>query len=109
VIEAISANLLVRMGERWITPPLTECGVAGTVRRQLLERGPALGIRVAEDAFDLDELRSADAIYLTNALLGIRPVARIDDRELPAPVRDEKLEILHRSCFTFSGELSCKE
>jgi branched-subunit amino acid aminotransferase/4-amino-4-deoxychorismate lyase len=30
-------------------------------------------------------LRAADEIFLTNSLIGIRPLAAVDDRRLPGP------------------------
>lgn len=106
-IEGISSNLLVRIGDDWVTPPIVDCGVMGTVRRQIIERGRACGIEVTETPLDLAALQDADAVYLTNALLGIRPLARITDRELPVQTRGEALERLHASCFTYSGEIRC--
>ncbi len=109
VVEGISANLFARIGNTFVTPRIVDCGVAGTVRHQILERGRACGIEVAETQLDLEALQHADAVYVTNALLGIRPLARIDDRELPIQRRSAELERLHASCFTYSGEVRCND
>ena len=103
VVEAIAANLLVRLDGRWLTPPIRDCGVDGTVRRHLLEAGPAVGLTVEEAPLQPETLRRAEALYLTSALLGIRPVARLDDHRYPDPERPPPLERLHRACFTFEG------
>lgn len=109
VVEGISANLFALIGNTLVTPPIVNCGVAGTVRRQVLERGRACGIEVAETPLDLPALRQANAVYLTNSLLGIRPLARIDDRALPVQRRSTALDKLHNSCFTFAGEVGCND
>jgi branched-subunit amino acid aminotransferase/4-amino-4-deoxychorismate lyase len=52
---------------RWHTPPV-ECGLlAGVYRRHLLET-----IGVQEQALHLEDLRQADAVYLSNAVRGLR-------------------------------------
>lgn len=109
VVEGISANLFARIGNTFVTPPIIDCGVAGTVRRQVLERGRACGIEVAEARLDLAALRQAEAVYLTNALWGIRPLARIEDWALPIQQRNEALDRLHAACFTYSGEVGCDD
>ena len=38
VIEAITSNIFVRIGDCWLTPTLTRCGVAGVMRRLVIER-----------------------------------------------------------------------
>jgi len=55
---------------RWFTPPAS-CGLLpGVYRRYLLETRPDIAQRV----LTLDDLRSADAVYLCNAVRGLRRV-----------------------------------
>ena len=66
--ESAIANVFLVKDGRWFTPPI-ECGLlAGTQRRRLLESRPDIEERVllARD------LRGADAIYLANAVRGLR-------------------------------------
>ncbi len=66
---AISNVFLVKDG-RWFTPPI-ECGLlAGVYRRHLLETRTEIEQRV----LSLEDLRQADAIYLCNAVRGLRRV-----------------------------------
>ncbi|MEL7060552.1 MAG: chorismate-binding protein [Acidobacteriota bacterium] len=63
--EATRANLVVRRGNAWITPPIA-CGLlAGTYREELLDRGV-----LCEDIVRRDELQHADAVFLVNSLRG---------------------------------------
>jgi para-aminobenzoate synthetase/4-amino-4-deoxychorismate lyase len=58
------------MGGRCFTPPV-ECGLlAGVFRRHLLETRPDIGERV----LSIDDLRKADAVYVSNAVRGLRRV-----------------------------------
>jgi para-aminobenzoate synthetase/4-amino-4-deoxychorismate lyase len=70
VTEGAISNVFVEKDGRWFTPPV-ECGLlAGVYRRHLLETRPEIEERV----LFLDDLRTADAIYLANAVRGLRRV-----------------------------------
>jgi para-aminobenzoate synthetase/4-amino-4-deoxychorismate lyase len=70
VTEGAISNVFVVKNGRWFTPPV-ECGLlAGVYRRHLLESRREIEERVLL----LDDLRSADAIYLCNAVRGLRRV-----------------------------------
>lgn len=72
---ATSANLLAYCGGRWLTPPVERCGVAGVLRGWLLAQ------RLVEEAeLRMDELESADALALCNAVRGILPVSLLGAR-----------------------------
>jgi len=70
VTEGAISNVFVEKAGAWFTPPV-ECGLlAGVYRRHLLESRPEIKERV----LSFDDLRSADAIYLCNAVRGLRRV-----------------------------------
>lgn len=71
VAEASAANLFARIDGHWLTPPIADGALPGTMRAALLKAWGA-GERSLMPA-DLDR---ADEMVLTTAL-GIRPVARI--------------------------------
>lgn len=77
---AAAANLFWIVGGRLFTPALA-CGVlAGTVRAQVLARAAALGVEACEVRAGPEALAAAEAVFLTNALIGLRPVAQVDGR-----------------------------
>jgi para-aminobenzoate synthetase/4-amino-4-deoxychorismate lyase len=70
VTEGAISNVFVEKDGRWLTPPV-ECGLlAGVYRRHLLETLPS----VEERILHTEELRRADAVYLCNAVRGLRRV-----------------------------------
>jgi para-aminobenzoate synthetase/4-amino-4-deoxychorismate lyase len=70
VTEGAISNLFIEKDGRWFTPPV-ECGLlAGVYRRHLLETRP----EIEEQVIYLEDLRHADAIYLANAVRGLRRV-----------------------------------
>src|SRR5690606_34706124 len=79
VVSAIAANLFVRSGDRWLTPPVDRCGVAGTCRAALLAALPAREATLARE-----DVERADAVFLCNAVRGILPVARLGAHAWPA-------------------------
>ncbi|MFC3068282.1 aminotransferase class IV [Phenylobacterium soli] len=77
---AAAANLFWIRGERLFTPALG-CGVLpGIVRGRLIAAAAELGIAVEEAAFGPADLAAAEAIFLTNSLIGLRPVAELDGK-----------------------------
>lgn len=75
---ATSANLLVLRDGRWTTPSVDSCGVAGVLRGGLLEAG-----LVEVEVLSMDDVESAEALALCNAVRGILPVRALDAREWP--------------------------
>ena len=72
ICEGARSNIFIERGGKLLTPPLA-CGLLpGVMRRQLVESGGAV-----ECILSRDDLLSAPAIYMTNALRGlIRVVLR---------------------------------
>lgn len=78
LIEAISHNIFIRIGDRWLTPALDRCGVAGVMRRFLMETlFPAAGLEVEETCIPLRLVPEAGEIFICNAVSGLLPVAEI--------------------------------
>jgi para-aminobenzoate synthetase/4-amino-4-deoxychorismate lyase len=68
--EGAISNIFVEKGGLLLTPPV-ECGLlAGVYRRHLLETRRDVQERVLHE----DDLRSAEAVYLANAVRGLRRV-----------------------------------
>lgn len=69
------ANLFYFRAGRCYTPPLSDGGVAGVMRRHLLATMPDAGFPVEERTVTIRDLLDADEVFLTNAIRGIRWVA----------------------------------
>ncbi len=80
IIEGTMTNIfLVRDGVLH-TPDLTHCGVAGIMRSVALERAESLGIGQRTGPVTVAQLEQADEIFLTNSLIGLWPVRRLENR-----------------------------
>jgi para-aminobenzoate synthetase/4-amino-4-deoxychorismate lyase len=70
VIESTTANVFALFDDLLVTPPLTAAGLPGVMREHVLATRPG----AVEARIHVDELRRADAVYLTNAVRGWMPV-----------------------------------
>lgn len=77
VIEGTMSNLFIMSQGQLLTPDLSECGVAGITRENIVEHGTVLGIEIIIKRMTVDELLQADEIFLCNSVIGIWPVKQI--------------------------------
>ena len=80
LIEGTATNLFLVLEGRIVTPNLDRCGVAGVMRRVLIEERPGVDARVEIRDVALAEIDAAEECFLTNAVIGVWPVARVLDR-----------------------------
>jgi branched-chain amino acid aminotransferase len=78
LVEGARSNLLVSLDGGIFTPPLADGCLPGTVRRRLLEAGT-----IAERPLRPEYLERARGILLTNSLVDVLPVGRLDGRKIP--------------------------
>lgn len=78
VVGGTSCNLFAVFGAELVTPTLLRSGIKGVMRRAVLEAATTLGIRCAERDLKLAHIASADELFMTNALIGVWPVALLE-------------------------------
>jgi branched-chain amino acid aminotransferase len=79
ICEASSSNLFMVQKGVLFTPALSQGCVAGTKRRELLQKLPELGFQVEETIITKEMVFEMEEIFLTNAIRGIRPVICINN------------------------------
>jgi 4-amino-4-deoxychorismate lyase len=77
VMGGTMSNVFARIAGQLVTPSVDRCGVAGVVRATVLTLAESLGMDCLQRELALEELLEAEEIFLTNALIGIWPVARL--------------------------------
>jgi branched-subunit amino acid aminotransferase/4-amino-4-deoxychorismate lyase len=87
VLEALGANVFVIEGDRLSTPPTDQC-LAGVTRGRVLELASQAGIATSEEQLELTRVLAADHVFLTNAVRGLRAVARIDGTRVGGSASD---------------------
>ena len=81
LLEGATTNIFAVIEGRVLTPPADGRILPGVVRGQVLR---SLGNRAAEKLISLEQLHGADEVFVTNALLGVMPVARVDEQAYDA-------------------------
>ncbi len=80
VVEGTMTNLYARFGMCLRTPPLEACGVAGVMRARLPALAESHGLRWEVAPLMPSDIERADALLLSNSLIGLWPVARLAAR-----------------------------
>lgn len=81
ICDATIANIAWIKNGTIFTPPLSEGGVGGVMRKYLLQHCESItGIRMMEQAGTVANLEDADELFLTNAISGIRWVAQCGNK-----------------------------
>ncbi|GAB4507780.1 MAG: aminodeoxychorismate lyase [Sulfuricaulis sp.] len=83
VIEGTMTNVFVVSRGVLLTPDLAHSGVEGVMRGLVLERAGVLSIDCRVSGLTRENILSADEVFLTNSLIGVWPVRRVESREYP--------------------------
>ncbi|MBN9229798.1 MAG: hypothetical protein BGO90_11605 [Legionella sp. 40-6] len=81
--ETSCANLFVIHQNKILTPPIADGLVSGIIRKILLTQSRDINLMCMEQSITLETLMQAEAVFVTNALQGIRCVQALDDINWP--------------------------
>ncbi len=91
VICGVMSNLFIWHRNRLLTPRLDQCGVAGVTRGRLMRLASEQGLDVEETSLNMQTVLEADEVMLTNSVMGLRRVARLESKIWPDPVISPRL------------------
>ena len=101
VVEALQGNIFMLLGNKLITPPVSEGCLNGVMRKQILGLAKKIEhIEILEDVISPFDLQKADELFITNVIKGIQPVTKYRKKEFTtklANVLVEKLNEVVRS------------
>jgi 4-amino-4-deoxychorismate lyase len=80
VISATQGNLFLVHDGGLGTPDLSHAGILGVMRELVIESAGNLGIPVRIGEISLEGMRQADALFVTNSIMGLCPVATLEGR-----------------------------
>lgn len=80
VCDSTIANIFLVKGEKIYTPSVKEGGVAGVMRNKIIQELKATAWRVTETEISMEDLMSADELFLSNSIYNIRWVKNIGDK-----------------------------
>jgi branched-chain amino acid aminotransferase len=82
VSEGSSANIFTAGGGMLVTPSTESGALPGITREAVLELAQSIGIMPVVRQVELGELFRADEAFLTNSILEIMPLTRLDDKPI---------------------------
>jgi 4-amino-4-deoxychorismate lyase len=91
VISGVMSNLFIWHRNRLLTPRLNQCGVAGVTRGRVMRLASEQGFDVEETDLNVHAVFEADEVMLTNSVMGLRRVARLEAKNWPDPVISPRL------------------
>ncbi len=100
VIEGTMSNLFIVKNGVLMTPDLSRCGIVGIMRQQVLNLAESMGMKIKIRSLSKGAILEADELFITNSLMGIRPVAWLESsafslgsrtRQLMAQIQDKRL------------------
>lgn len=98
VVEALNGNLFLVKGNTVKTPPLESGCLNGIIRKKLMEILKKLETFVLEESpISPFELQKADELFITNAIVGIRPITKYRKASYKVLVATELLGKLNAS------------
>jgi len=81
VVECTMSNIFWASNNQLFTPDLSNCGVEGVTRANILRLAKELQIPTKIGNFSVKDLLAADEIFISNSVFGIFPVNKIEDCE----------------------------
>lgn len=82
IVEAINGNLFMVVGNKLITPPVSEGCLNGIIRKQILTLAKKIdNLEVIEDTISPFDLQKADELFITNIISGIQPISKYRKKE----------------------------
>ncbi|MDP2682919.1 MAG: aminotransferase class IV [Deltaproteobacteria bacterium] len=80
ILEGAVTNIFVSDGKGIKTPPIKDGILPGITRRIVIELAKRLCIKITETSLTKNELLRSKEAFLTNSIMGITPLLRIEDK-----------------------------
>lgn len=92
VVEAIQGNIFMVVGNKLITPPVSEGCLNGVMRKQVLSLAKKINsLEVVEEIISPFDLQKADELFVTNIIKGIQPITKYRKKEFNDFIANELL------------------
>lgn len=97
IVEAIQANIFMKMGDVISTPPISEGCQNGILRKQIIKLiSKNTNIKFEEKPISPFDLQKADELFLTNVIIGIQPITKYRKKMYVNDFATQLLEELNR-------------
>lgn len=98
VVEALQGNIFMLLGNKLITPPVSEGCLNGVMRKQVLGLAKKIGhIEVVEEVISPFDLQKADELFITNVIKGIQPITKYRKKAFTTKLANVLVEKLNEA------------
>ena len=96
VVEALQGNVFMLIGNKLITPPVSEGCLKGVMRKQILNLARKIeSLEVIEEIISPFDLQKADELFITNVIKGIQPITQYRKKGFSTRISVQLLEKLN--------------
>jgi len=96
VVETLQGNIFMLLGNKLITPPVSEGCLNGIMRKQILAIAKKKeGLEVVEEIISPFDLQKADELFFTNVIKGIQPITKYRKKEFEFKLAEELVKDLN--------------
>ena len=96
VVEALQGNIFMLLGNRLITPPVSEGCLNGVMRKQILGLAKKIdGLEVVEEVISPFDLQKADELFITNVIKGIQPITKYRKKMFTTKIANQLVQMLN--------------
>ncbi len=101
VIEGTMSNLFAVKDKQLFTPDISQSGIKGVMRDVIIDIAQGQNIKLSIKNITLEELKDMDEIFISNSLIGIKSVNKLDGvlfntRDLTNKIFDDLIETKDR-------------
>lgn len=90
VVEVLQGNIFMLLGNKLITPPVSEGCLNGVMRKQILGLAKKIeNLEVVEEVISPFDLQKADELFVTNVIKGIQPITKYRKKEFTTKLANE--------------------
>lgn len=79
VVEGTMSNVFIIKNDTLLTPNLSRAGIEGIMRERIIKYSHALGIPIVVLDLSIEAVKTAQSMFFCNSLIGIWPVAMLDN------------------------------
>jgi len=108
ICGTMSNLFLVARDQLW-TPVLDESGVHGIMRSQVIDLADELGVSCVEQRMSVSVLEEAADVFITNARMGLQPVARVQTESGTLQYERSELTMRLRAGLAGRGVSECAD
>jgi 4-amino-4-deoxychorismate lyase len=99
IVECTMSNVFWVSRNQLCTPDLSQCGVEGVMRANVLRLAKELQLSINIGYFSIEDLLVADEVFITNSVFEICPVRTIGSQEIRrgwGPVTNKIVKLLNK-------------